>query len=79
MLLDDYDWRGLPPDLVEWLTDTTALLNGGQYQNAQGSIPDSDTRGQVGQTIFAKDGATWYLYFYTGTDDGWKKVAMSDL
>ena len=79
MLLDDYSWEYLPPDLVEWLTDTTALLNGGQYQHAQGNVPDANTRGQEGQTIYAKDGATWYLYLYTGVTDGWKRIAMAAL
>lgn len=78
--IEDYDWRKLPPDLVEWLGDVTELLNLGKYAFNAGAVPPtSATPAQTGENTFVKDGATWYLYIYTGVTDGWKKAALSSL
>ena len=79
MRIEDHSWRGLQPDLVNWLNDVTELLNSGGYQISSSSVPASTTGENTGGHRIAKDGSTWYLYIYTGTDDGWKKVALSAL
>lgn len=79
MRIEDYNWRGLPPDLVEWLTDVTDLLNTGRYQFRLGSVPTASTAGNEGEHIMAKDGSTWYLYIYTDSTDKWKRLAMANL
>lgn len=78
MRLDEYDFRGLPPDLIEWLQDCTSIINLGEYQMKQmASPPTSSTPAQNASFGVAKDGSTWYLYIYTNATDGWQKVALS--
>lgn len=79
MRLDEYDWKGLPPDLIEWLQDCTELINLGKYSTRNISVPTSLSAGYEGEFGIAKDGNYWYLFVYTGATDTWKKVLLSDL
>jgi hypothetical protein len=78
--LDSYDWRGLPPDLVEWLNDCTDIINLNMYEaKAFPTPPTSSTAGTQGWFGIAKDGSSWFLYFYTDGTDKWQKVQLSAL
>ncbi len=78
--LNDYDWKGLNPDLVEFLQDITSYWNTGRIplQNV-GAPPTSTTQADGPLIRLEKDGASWFLYCYTNETDGWKKVALSDI
>ena len=77
MRLDDYSWKGLPPDLVEWLDSCTKVINLGLYaQQVYASPPTAATISEAGNFGLAKDGASWYIFVYTG-DDGWYKVKLT--
>ena len=78
MRIDEYDWKRLPPDLVEWITDVTELLNAGKYaMRYYGSTPPTATTpGQQGEFMVAKDGASWYIYVYTDSTDTWRKAEL---
>ena len=78
MRLEDYDWKGLPPDLTEWLQDATDILNQGKYQVTVGSPPVSGTTpGNSGDVIVALDGATYYIYINVDGGTTWKKATMA--
>ena len=78
MKLDSYDWRGLPPDLIEWLEDCTDIINLNMYEaKFFASPPTSTTLGTQGWFGVAKDGASWYLYLYSGDTDKWQKVQLT--
>ena len=78
MRLEDYDWKGLPPNLVEWLQDCTDIINQGKYQAYIGTAPTSGTTpGQQGDIIVAQDGATWYIYVCVDGSNTWKKATMA--
>jgi len=79
MRIEDYTFTGLPPNLVEWISDVTDLLNQGLYQMKRGQIPTANTGGQEGEHVYAKDGITWYLYVYVDSTDTWKKIPMEAL
>ncbi len=73
MRINDYDWQDLPPDLVEWLSDVTDLLNNGRYANRVATPPSASTPGNPGEIIIAQDGTTWYLYAYLNNTDKWQR------
>ena len=76
MRVDDYDWKGLPPNLVEWLEDVTELINAGKisirYYGT--TTPSSVTAGQQGEMLLVKDGVTWKVYIYTDSTDTWQQI-----
>lgn len=79
-LLDEYDFKRLPPDLVEFLGDLTTYWNAGRFPvYYDGSPPTSSTLSDGPSIRIAKDGSTWYIYVYTDSTDGWKKVALGAL
>ena len=62
--LDDYDWKNLPPDLVEWLITCTDIINLGKYSaRSLTTIPTAATLGFAGEFGIAKDGVNWFVYF----------------
>ena len=78
MKLDTYDFRGLPPDLIEWLDECTDVVNLNLYEAKKfATPPTSSTVGNQGLFGVAKDGASWYWYVYTDTTDKWWKVQLS--
>lgn len=79
MKIDEYDFKGLSPDLIEWINSVTELLNVGKYSFRSGVVPTSGTRGQSGDHVIAKDGASWYFFIYSNDTDGWKKLELLDI
>ena len=80
MKLDSYDWRGLPPDLIEWLEECTDIINLNQVEcKFFGAPPTSATVATQGWFGIAKDGANWYMYIYSGSSDGWQKVQLAGI
>lgn len=79
MRIDVPTTAGLKPEVANWINDISDLLNFGKYQTPLNTVPTAATAGQQGEMTYAKDGSTWYLYIYTNSTDGWKKVAMSAL
>lgn len=81
MRVDDYDWKGLSPDLVEWLDDVTQLLNTGKYALYYygTTTPSATSLGQQGESMIGKDGVNWYLYIYRDDTDKWGKTQLTDV
>lgn len=76
--LDSYDWKGLPPDLIEFLEDLTEFWNTGRIPlQYSASPPTSSTSADGPGILISKDGATWNIYIYTNATDKWYKVALT--
>lgn len=72
------EWKDLPSDLIEFLQDLTLYWNTGRVPLQSAATPPTSSTEAEGPCIkIAKDGATWYLYVYTNSTDGWKKVALT--
>lgn len=79
-IVDEPDVRGVSPEIAEWIYAITEIINGGLLNlKYYGSPPTSSTRASEREVGFSKDGSTWYVYIYTNSTDGWRKIQMTTL
>jgi len=75
MKIPDYEFRGVPDELIDFKNDVSVILNYGKYQPQVVSAPPN-WKGERGEFAFVVSATTAALYAYMATAGlTWSKVA----